>query len=83
MHINVLWFYDRKIRKFPTYLLTVGCCGVYNIWSVQNGTQSLSRVAEGIGPMKPGNLGVTQNRRKCGFCGAEKVLNPTEVISER
>ena len=75
--------HDVLSEKNLTCLLTLGIQGVYNIWRVQNGTQSLSRVAEGIGPMKPGNLGVTQNRRKCGFCGAEKVLNPTEVISER
>ena len=52
--------HDVLSEKFLTCLLTLGIQGVYNIWRVQNGTQSLSRVAEGIGPMKPGNLGVTQ-----------------------
>ena len=49
--------HDVLSEKNLTCLLTLGIQGVYNIWRVQNGTQSLSRVAEGIGPMKPGNLG--------------------------
>ena len=61
--------HDVLSEKFLTCLLTLGIQGVYNIWRVQNGTQSLSRVAEGIGPMKPGNLRSEMT---------DKVLNPTE-----
>ena len=61
--------HDVLSEKFLTCLLTLGIQGVYNIWRVQNGTQSLSRVAEGIGPMKPGNLRSVMT---------DKVLNPTE-----